>query len=62
MEMTIEYERPRTGIVDFNLSIAEEPAPGARVADSPTGFLTELYIGPTIGSQRTYTHTRFQIN
>jgi len=45
MSTAIEYERLKTGIVDFNLSIAEEPSPGVRSGDSPSGFLAECYLG-----------------
>lgn len=51
MSTAIEYERLKTSIFDFNLSVAEEPAPGARGNDSPGGFLAELYLGPRISTQ-----------
>jgi hypothetical protein len=46
MSTAIEYERLKTGIVDFNLSIAEEPSPGVRGGNVPGGFLAECYLGP----------------
>ncbi len=44
MSMVIEYERMKTGIVDHNLSLAEEPCPERRGGDSP-GFMAECYLG-----------------
>jgi hypothetical protein len=46
MSTAIEHDRIRTSIVDFNLSIAEEPTPGVRSGNSPSGFLAECYLGP----------------
>jgi hypothetical protein len=46
MSTAIEYERLKTSIVDFNLSISEEPTPGVRSGNSPSGFLAECYLGP----------------
>ena len=51
MSTAIEYERLKTSIVDLNLSLAEEPAPGVRGGDSPSGFLAELYLGPRVSTQ-----------
>ncbi|MDP2920690.1 MAG: hypothetical protein Q8O43_10815 [Dehalococcoidia bacterium] len=46
MSTATEYERPKTGIIDFNLSITEEASPGVRSGSSPGGFLAECYLGP----------------
>ncbi len=43
MSTAIEYERLKTGIVDFNLSVAEESSPGIRSGDSPSGFLADQF-------------------
>lgn len=50
MSTAIEYERLKTGIVDFNLSLAEEPTPASRGGDSVSGFLAECYLGPRTGA------------
>jgi hypothetical protein len=44
--MVIEYERLKTGIVDNNLSLAEEPVSEARGGDTASGFMAECYLGP----------------
>jgi hypothetical protein len=46
MSTAIEYERLTTGIVDFNLSTSEPPAPGLRGGNVPTGILAECFLGP----------------
>ena len=43
--MAIDYEKLGTGIVDHNLSMAEEPTPESRGGSSFTGFLSECYLG-----------------
>jgi hypothetical protein len=46
MSTAIDYERLKTSIVDFNLSIAEEPTREVRSGNSLSGFLAECYLGP----------------
>ncbi len=62
MGTAIEYERLKTSIVDFNLSIAEEPVPGTRGNDPPSGFLAELYVGPRVGTQSGHLNNKWHIN
>jgi hypothetical protein len=49
MSTAIEYERIKTGIIDFNLTRTEEPAVGGRGGDSVSGFLSELRLGTRMG-------------
>jgi hypothetical protein len=49
MSTAIEYERLKTGIIDFNLTRTEEPVAGGRGGDSVSGFLAELHLGPRMG-------------
>jgi hypothetical protein len=63
MLTAIEYERLKTSIVDFNLSIAEEPYPDVRSGNSPNGFLAECYLGPRDsqnGSPNSYWHVHYR--
>jgi hypothetical protein len=43
--MAIDYERLGAGIVDHNLSLAEEPSPEARGGNTISGFMSECYLG-----------------
>ncbi len=62
MSTAIEYERLKTGIVDFNLSLSEEPASGVRGGDLPGGLLAELYLGPRVGTQSGLLNSKWHIH
>jgi hypothetical protein len=61
MSPAIEYERLKTGIVDFNLSITEDPSPGARGGDGLNGFLSECFLGPR-DNQNTVVESNWRVH
>lgn len=61
MATTIEYEKMSTSIVSSNLSTSGEPLP-SRNADSPSGFLVELYRGRRIEIQNSLLNSNWHIH
>jgi len=50
MSTAIDYEKVKTGIIDFNLTHTEEPVSGGRGSGSVGGFLSEIHLEPEAGS------------
>jgi hypothetical protein len=61
MATTIEYERMTNSIISSNLSTSGEPSPSNN-ADSPSGFLAELYLGPRIETQSSLANSNWHIH
>ncbi|MBN1644336.1 MAG: hypothetical protein JW856_05930 [Dehalococcoidales bacterium] len=61
MATTIEYEKMSTGLVNFNLSASTEPS-SSNNTESPSGFLSELFLGPRIETQGNLLNSKWHIH